>query len=120
MTLTTFPSTTLDKTSFTDHFVVKHLSASNYCSFHLRILLDQAFRPALKKYIQPDVVTRRQWRASFSSGSGSVDPLDFPLDQVIITHTGSPPCGSKDECTYAIRGLQKFFMALGYHDIPYK
>ncbi|XP_054260241.1 peptidoglycan-recognition protein 2-like [Macrosteles quadrilineatus] len=81
--------------------------------------LDLALRPQTAKFTLPDAVPRREWRARFSSGAGSVEPLNFPLNQVIITHTDSDPCGDKSSCTRALRGVQELFMMMGYHDIPY-
>lgn len=69
--------------------------------------------------ICPDIVTREQWGGQAPE---YIDYTVFPLDNVIIHHTVSASCTTKESCSELVRNIQNYHMqpSLDYGDIGYK
>lgn len=57
-----------------------------------------------------DVVPRSEWNARPPKW---VVPIDIPVKHVMIAHTVTPECYSKDACASRMREMQNYHMSLG-------
>ncbi|GBL77372.1 Peptidoglycan-recognition protein 1 [Araneus ventricosus] len=79
------------------------------------------FPERLKKYVKSggsgvEIVSRSQWSSLPPSQRNSIRR---PVKHVIIGHTVTPPCLSKDACSAQMRNMQKHHINLGWGDIGY-
>ncbi|KAF2881225.1 hypothetical protein ILUMI_24949 [Ignelater luminosus] len=68
--------------------------------------------------ICPNAVTREQWGGQAPE---FINYTIFPIDYVIIHHTVSPSCTTKDSCSELVRNIQNYHMepSLDFGDIGY-
>jgi len=65
----------------------------------------------------PKIIGRNQWT---STSAGEVNYLIIPIPYVVIHHTVTPECNSRQECTSRVEGIRGYHMdELGWDDIGY-
>ncbi|EFN70060.1 Peptidoglycan-recognition protein 2 [Camponotus floridanus] len=65
----------------------------------------------------PNIIGRNQWT---SVPAGDVNYLIVPIPYVIIQHTVTPECNSREACTARVDGIRGFHMdEYGWDDIGY-
>ncbi|RLU18216.1 hypothetical protein DMN91_008572 [Ooceraea biroi] len=65
----------------------------------------------------PKIIGRTQWT---STPAGAVNYLIIPILYVVIHHTVTPECNSRQECTSRVDGIRGYHMDdLGWDDIGY-
>ncbi|KMQ98298.1 peptidoglycan-recognition protein 2 [Lasius niger] len=65
----------------------------------------------------PTIIGRNQWT---SVPAGEVNYLIVPIPYVVIQHTVTPECNSREACTATVDGIRGYHMdQLGWDDIGY-
>lgn len=65
----------------------------------------------------PNIISRSQWTIA---PAGDVNYLILPIPYVVIQHTVTPECETRDACKARVEGIRSFHMDnLGWDDIAY-